>query len=175
MKNRTDCLSQSDKIVEYLLSVLKADENAEVHACVCIGLAKLLLSGMVTNTNVRARDSTPGCGVVNPSLIQALETIFLLYVTPETSDNLELRQCLSYFFPVYCYSNAENQRKVQEASRSARLFDGVFIYPFTSYSCPCSPRLRKFILSWRRVRRWSTHSNLLRCSSTGWTQKRPCR
>ena len=43
---------QSDKIVEYLLSVLKADENAEVHACVCIGLAKLLLSGMVTNTNV---------------------------------------------------------------------------------------------------------------------------
>jgi condensin complex subunit 3 len=47
---------------------------------------------------------------------QALETIFLLYVTPETSDNLELRQCLSYFFPVYCYSNAENQRKVKEAS-----------------------------------------------------------
>jgi hypothetical protein len=45
---------QSDKIVEYLLSVLKADENAEIHACVCIGLAKLLLSGMVTNTNVRA-------------------------------------------------------------------------------------------------------------------------
>lgn len=44
---------QSDKIVEYLLSVLKADENAEIHACVCIGLAKLLLSGMVTSTSVR--------------------------------------------------------------------------------------------------------------------------
>lgn len=44
--------SQSDKIVEYLLSVLKADENAEIHACVCIGLAKLLLSGMITNTEV---------------------------------------------------------------------------------------------------------------------------
>src|SRR6266403_1224181 len=44
---------QSDRIVEYLLSVLKADENAEIHACVCVGLAKLLLSGMVTNTDVR--------------------------------------------------------------------------------------------------------------------------
>jgi len=54
--------------------------------------------------------------MAKPSLIQALETIFLLYVTPETSDNLELRQCLSYFFPVYCFSNAENQRKVKEAS-----------------------------------------------------------
>ena len=107
---------QSDKIVGYLLSVLKADENAEVHACVCIGLAKLLLSGMVTNTNVRTRNCVPGPGWLNSSLTQALETIFLLYVTPETSDNLELRQCLSYFFPVYCYSNSENQRKVKEAS-----------------------------------------------------------
>ncbi|KAF9648455.1 ARM repeat-containing protein [Thelephora ganbajun] len=100
MVHESDFLSagsgdNSDKIVEYLLSVLKADESAEIHACVCIGLAKLLLSGMVTNTN-------------------ALETIFLLYVTPETSDNLELRQCLSYFFPVYCYSNSENQRKMKE-------------------------------------------------------------
>ena len=108
---------QSDKIVEYLLSVLKADENAEVHACVCIGLAKLLLSGMVTNTNVCPlyRDISDR-QMTNSLLTQALETIFLLYVTPETSDNLELRQCLSYFFPVYCYSNAENQRKVKEAS-----------------------------------------------------------
>jgi len=54
--------------------------------------------------------------MANSLLTQALETIFLLYVTPETSDNLELRQCLSYFFPVYCYSNGENQRKVKEAS-----------------------------------------------------------
>jgi len=54
--------------------------------------------------------------MANSLPIQALETIFLLYVTPETSDNLELRQCLSYFFPVFCYSNAGNQRKIKEAS-----------------------------------------------------------
>lgn len=107
---------QSDRIVEYLLSILKADENAEVHACVCIGLAKLLLSGMVTNTNVCPRKNILNRPMAKYLLIQALETIFLLYVTPETSDNLELRQCLSYFFPVYCYSNTENQRKVKEAS-----------------------------------------------------------
>ena len=63
--------------------------------------------------------------MANSLLTQALETIFLLYVTPETSDNLELRQCLSYFFPVYCYSNAENQRKVKEVSRSVDLLDRV--------------------------------------------------
>lgn len=50
---------QSDKIVDYLLSVLKADENAEIHACVCMGLAKLLLSGMITNTNVRPHENVP--------------------------------------------------------------------------------------------------------------------
>lgn len=115
---------QSDKIVEYLLTVLKADENAEIHACVCIGLAKLLLSGMVTNTNVCSPQKTSGHRTANP-FIQALETIFLLYVTPETSENLELRQCLSYFFPVYCYSNAENQRKVKEVSWPVDLLDRI--------------------------------------------------
>ena len=43
---------ESERIVVYFLDVLKADENAEIHACVCIGLAKLLLSGMITNSDV---------------------------------------------------------------------------------------------------------------------------
>jgi condensin complex subunit 3 len=51
-------LTQSNNIVEYLLTVLKADENAEIHACVCIGLAKLLLSGMITNEGVCPPAST---------------------------------------------------------------------------------------------------------------------
>lgn len=74
--------------------------------------------------------------MANSLLMQALETIFLLYVTPETSDNLELRQCLSYFFPVFCYSNAENQRKMKEASRSTNLPDRVVCLPLEQLFLP---------------------------------------
>jgi hypothetical protein len=43
---------------------------------------------------------------------QILNRLVLLYFASDTVDNHELRQCLSYFFPVYCYSNAANQRRV---------------------------------------------------------------
>ena len=76
--------------------------------CCFLEWSRIRTYGLYTDTSDRR--------MANSLLTQALETIFLLYVTPETSDNLELRQCLSYFFPVYCYSNAENQRKVKEAS-----------------------------------------------------------
>ena len=37
----------------------------------------------------------------------------MAYVSPYTLDNQELQQCLSYFFPVYCYSSPVNQQKMQ--------------------------------------------------------------
>lgn len=43
---------------------------------------------------------------------QILSRLVLLYFASETADNPELRQCLSYFFPVYCYSNPQNQRRI---------------------------------------------------------------
>lgn len=46
------------------------------------------------------------------SALQILSRLVLLYFAGETADNPELRQCLSYFFPVYCYSNPANQRRV---------------------------------------------------------------
>ena len=39
----------------------------------------------------------------------------LVYVSPNTANNQELRQCLSYFFPGYCYSSTVNQRRMQKA------------------------------------------------------------
>ena len=36
------------------------------------------------------------------------------YLQPDTADNQPLRQCLSYFFPVYCYSSSANQRTMQK-------------------------------------------------------------
>lgn len=45
-----------------------------------------------------------------------LHTLFLMSVAPETVNNLELRQCLSNFFPLYSWSKAENQRRMQQVS-----------------------------------------------------------
>ena len=52
----------------------------------------------------------------HPYVSQVLKSLVLVYFAPETVDNLELRQCLSYFFPVYCYSLSANQKKMQEVS-----------------------------------------------------------
>jgi len=40
-------------------------------------------------------------------------------MSPYTAENQELRQCLSYFFPVYCYSSSTNQRRMQQIFFSA--------------------------------------------------------
>lgn len=40
----------------------------------------------------------------------------LLYFSPETADNQPLRQCLTYFLPVYCYTAADNQRRMLSVS-----------------------------------------------------------
>ena len=47
---------------------------------------------------------------------QVLTSLMLKYVSPDTASNQELRQCLSYFFPVYCYSSPVNQRRMQKVS-----------------------------------------------------------
>lgn len=42
----------------------------------------------------------------------------LAYVSPQTVDNQELRQCLAYFIPAFCFSSPENQRKMSEVNLS---------------------------------------------------------
>ena len=37
-----------------------------------------------------------------------------MFISPETVHNQELRQCLSYFFPIFCYSSLANQRYMQK-------------------------------------------------------------
>ena len=79
----------------FILQMLETEESDQVQCVLCIGICKLLLSGQVTDTRV-------------------LASLILTYVSPATADNAELRQCLSYFFPVYCYSAATNQRRMQQ-------------------------------------------------------------
>ncbi|GAA5884953.1 hypothetical protein JCM6882_007168 [Rhodosporidiobolus microsporus] len=82
----------TDIILGFLTSALDQEDNRAAATAV-VGIAKLLLSGMVTDEEI-------------------LNRLVLLYFASDTVDNHELRQCLSYFFPVYCYSNAANQRRV---------------------------------------------------------------
>ncbi|GAA6043061.1 hypothetical protein JCM8097_005142 [Rhodosporidiobolus ruineniae] len=89
----------ADIILGFLTSALDQEDNRAAATAV-VGIAKLLLSGMVTDEEI-------------------LNRLVLLYFASDTLDNHELRQCLSYFFPVYCYSNAANQRRVASVTVKA--------------------------------------------------------
>ncbi|PCH39141.1 hypothetical protein WOLCODRAFT_110578 [Wolfiporia cocos MD-104 SS10] len=87
--------ANGERIVNFLLHLLENEEAEKVQALLCIGISKLMLSGMITDDRL-------------------LRGLVLVYISPETSSNQELRQCLSYFFPVYCYSSPVNQRRMQK-------------------------------------------------------------
>lgn len=84
------------QVITYLLSLLE-DEDAAVQSAACEGMAKLMMAGMVDDD-------------------EALKSLVLVYMSPETIDNQQLRQCLSYFLPVYCLSSPSNQRRLQRVS-----------------------------------------------------------
>ncbi|EIN08176.1 hypothetical protein PUNSTDRAFT_143847 [Punctularia strigosozonata HHB-11173 SS5] len=72
----------AERIVPFLLEVLNKEESEKVTALIVVGLAKLAISGMVTDERV-------------------LKSLLLTYMSPETADNQEVMQCLSYFFPLF--------------------------------------------------------------------------
>ncbi|KAK1232890.1 chromosome condensation complex Condensin, subunit G [Marasmius sp. AFHP31] len=90
----------SHQIITFVLQMLESEESSQVQTTLCVGICKLLLSGQVTDTRV-------------------LASLILTYVSPATSDNAELRQCLTYFFPLYCYSSSQNQSRMQSVFMSA--------------------------------------------------------
>lgn len=82
----------ADRIVELVRHMVLQDAPA-VQAAACEGVAKLMLAGMIEDKAV-------------------LTTLVMLYFSPDTVDNQPLRQCLTYFLPVYCYSSSENQKRM---------------------------------------------------------------
>ncbi|KAI0090375.1 nuclear condensing complex subunit [Irpex rosettiformis] len=88
--------TNGERIIEFLLHILDNEESDKVQALLCVGIAKLMLSGMISDDRV-------------------LISLMLKYVSPDTAHNQELRQCLSYFLPVYCYSSGAHQRRMQKA------------------------------------------------------------
>lgn len=110
---------QPDVILGFLLSSLEHEEPATAATAV-VGIAKLMLSDMVTDEEVsRWCWCAQIVGRRSSSLthlLQILSRLALLYFASETADNQELRQCLGYFFPVYSYSNPANQQRVANVS-----------------------------------------------------------
>ena len=102
MVHENDFLGQSSangpQIIDFILSLLENEELDSVQALLCLGISKLMLAGMVSDERV-------------------LQTLVLVYFSPDTKHNEELKQCLAYFFPVYCYSSSANQRKMRDVSR----------------------------------------------------------
>ncbi|KAI9511024.1 nuclear condensing complex subunit [Russula earlei] len=83
------------RVIEFLLQVLGNEESDKVQTLICTGFAKLMLSGMISDERV-------------------LISLALIYLSPDTAENQELRQCLSYFFPAYSYSAPAHQRLMQK-------------------------------------------------------------
>ncbi|KNZ72836.1 Condensin complex subunit 3 [Termitomyces sp. J132] len=82
-------------LMEKLLGLVSMAASDKVRAVVCLGLSKLILAGMATDYEL-----------VLTNLIQ-------VYLSPKTENNLELRQCLTFFFQVFCYSSPANQETIR--------------------------------------------------------------
>ncbi|EJC98309.1 uncharacterized protein FOMMEDRAFT_96961 [Fomitiporia mediterranea MF3/22] len=82
------------RVITFLMQVLEAEESKTVQAMMCLGLAKVMLFGLVTDERV-------------------LMSLIFAYISPTNADNQELLQCLAYFLPVYCYSSTTNQMRLQ--------------------------------------------------------------
>ena len=75
---------QGEKIIEFLLNVLSVEESEKVSALICIGLAKLMLSGMIADERVS-------------TLLDRLQVLFSYLHIGSTRSNHGLcvtRQCI---------------------------------------------------------------------------------
>ncbi|WFD36640.1 chromosome condensation complex Condensin, subunit G [Malassezia cuniculi] len=88
------------QLLGFLLGLLE-DDDPVAQATAAEGFAKLLLTGVVTSDDV-------------------VKSLVLIYMSPDTADNQALRQCLSYFLPLFCSSHARHQRIIE------RVFYDVF-------------------------------------------------
>ncbi|KAI9852004.1 MAG: hypothetical protein M1838_002127 [Thelocarpon superellum] len=79
---------------------LRAEDKPAVQAAACTAVCKLML----------------GCVIKDEDLLKLL---VVAYFDPATASNLGLRQCLSYFLPVYCHSRRENQGRMQRVTVAA--------------------------------------------------------
>ncbi|RDW88233.1 hypothetical protein BP6252_00265 [Coleophoma cylindrospora] len=86
----------------YLKALKSGSKSPEVQAEAAVAVSKLMLGRIISDTS--------------PALDEFLKTLVVLYFDPGTAYNQGLRQTLSYFLPVYCYSRSENQDRMRKVS-----------------------------------------------------------
>ncbi|KAF8550582.1 hypothetical protein OG21DRAFT_1419479, partial [Imleria badia] len=93
----------SVRIVAFSLYVLNREDAEKVQALLCVGLAKLVLAGMISDERV-------------------LKSLVIAYLSPDTAENQALRQCLAYFLPVY-YSSSISVPIFEQLAEATRGLD----------------------------------------------------
>ncbi|KAF7936866.1 hypothetical protein BELL_0012g00420 [Botrytis elliptica] len=95
----------------YLKALKSGAKDPEVQAAATVAVAKLLLGRVITDASSAIDD--------------LLKTLVVLYFDPSTAHNQGVRQTLTYFLPVYCYSRAENQDRMRGVALDAmhKLFE----------------------------------------------------
>ncbi|OMH85567.1 Condensin complex subunit 3 [Zancudomyces culisetae] len=71
-----------------------ASESYEIQGISAEGLCKLLYARKISEADL------------------VLKNLCILYFHPEKADNSKFLQCLSYFFPAFCYSSSLNQQRM---------------------------------------------------------------
>ncbi|TAQ87250.1 hypothetical protein B7494_g4415 [Chlorociboria aeruginascens] len=86
----------------YLKGLKSGAKTPEVQAAATVAIAKLMLGRVVSESSAAVDD--------------LLKTLVILYFDPSTVYNQGVRQTLSYFLPVFCYSRKENQDRMRRVS-----------------------------------------------------------
>jgi condensin complex subunit 3 len=85
----------------YVKALKSGSRTPEVQAAATISVCKLMLGRVVQDSEASA---------------ELLKALIIAYFDPTTRDNQEVRQALSYFLPVYCYSLRENQDRMRSVA-----------------------------------------------------------
>ncbi|KAF8460649.1 nuclear condensing complex subunit [Kalaharituber pfeilii] len=104
------CRLEQKTLYKLLSKALKLEDNVEVQAAAAEVTCKLMLAQVIKDEDVSNN---------LPFLYTLLKALVVAYFDLLTRDNMYLRQILSYFFPVYCHSRAENQSRMQEIAAAA--------------------------------------------------------
>ena len=99
----TDGEEEANEAMKPVLKAFKSSlksGDAEVQSIGATALSKAMLSRLVTDADL-------------------LKQLVVTYFDPDSVANAQLRQSLSYFFPVYCHSRAENAVRMAEITTGA--------------------------------------------------------
>lgn len=89
----------------YLKALKSGSKTPDVQAAATVAISKLMLGRVISDSS--------------PAIDDLLKTFVVLYFDPSTASNQAVRQALSYFLPVYCFSRKENQDRMRKISVDA--------------------------------------------------------